>query len=64
MLHWLFKVFVCFTLRIYIFLMQSKNMIGGLHKFFDFRVVFFVHFLRFLLDYVYYGPELSIIQWP
>ena len=64
MLHWLFEVLVWVAfLRIDIILMQLKDMIGSLHKFFYFHVAFFVHFLRFLLYYVDYRPKLSFIQW-
>ena len=63
MLHWLFKVLVLLTLRIYIILMQPENMIGGLYEFFDFNVVVFVHFLRFLFDYVDYRSKLCLIYW-
>ena len=64
MLHWLFEVLVWVAfLRIDIILMQPENMIGGLYEFFDFNVVVFVHFLRFLFDYVDYRSKLSFIQW-
>ncbi len=64
MLHWLLKVLVWLVyLGIDIILMQLKDMIGSLHKFFYFHVVFFVHFLRFLLYYVDYRSKLSFIQW-
>jgi hypothetical protein len=64
MLHWLLKVLVWVVyLGIDIILMQLKDMIGSLHKFFYFHVILFVHFLRFLLYYVDYRSKLSFIQW-